>query len=724
MTLEVRCINMIKVSKTPYFEGSMVMRRKTEVEKMRKWLWRNKEIWISSLLGAVVFVLIYGVHILNPCYTDWLFHGVDGDLTQHYLGWKFYRHAGWNFPVGLIDTMAYPYETSVIFTDSIPLFAFVFKLFRFMLPVQFQYFGWFGLMCFILQGAVGAKLVKRYVSSSYGVVVGGLIFVLSPVFIDRMYWMTSLAGHFLCLLALMFVVYYEPVYNVTKKAVIGWGVLGVLCSGIHIYFLPMCGIILLGFVLLDLVKGKKKWKALLPPAAYIGAAAVTVFLFGGFGSGMKAGNDGLGYYSFNLNGFYNPHGWSAYLKDMFYTDSQYEGFGYLGLGVLVLLLFASLVWLGSNFRIPKLSAGGTAAENSGKTERKGKVGSWAVRHIDGMAWALIIAVTLFASASNVVMYGEKVLYEMPLPQFIVRLWSVFRATGRLIWPVVYVIVLGAICMDGKIIGSRVKNLLLTACLLLQILDIKGTLAAKNQMYHTENVYQTLLPSETWDRIGSETEIQHICFVSDVVNSRDILFAFGDYASDYGLTLSNFYFARSMGEKEVQAREQALAECPADTIFIFFKNESQKCLAYPMNYYEIDGLIVGCSQPLPDMEPLSKEELGTYHYDMTGSSFLSNAEVTAEGWTIHSYGNSYGPYLHAQPGTYRVTITGSGLTATDNKCYYNHGDSPLDPQNLTAEDNAVTYEVTLPEYTEDLEFAVWNVGGADIYITDMTIQKIK
>lgn len=695
---------------------------KTKAEKIRDYIWKNKEVWICGLLGAAAFLLIYGWRILNPCYTDWLFYGVDGDLTQHYLGWKFYRHGAWNFPVGLIDTMAYPNETSVIFTDSIPIFAFIFKLLRFMLPAQFQYFGWYGLLCFVLQGAIGAKLVKRYMSSSYGAVVGGLFFVLSPVFIDRMYWMTALASHFLCLLALMFVVYYEPVYKNTKKAVIGWGILGALCSSVHIYFLPICGIILLGFILLDFVKGKKKWRAFLPLTSYIGAAAGTVFLFGGFGSGMKAGNDGLGYYSFNLNGFYNPHGWSAYLKDMFYTDSQYEGFAYLGLGVLALLLFASLIWLGNNFRISgslrRLFAGVSAAEGGEKRE------SFVVRHIEGIVWGVMIAVTLFVSASNVVMYGEKVWYEIPLPKFIFQLWSVFRATGRLIWPVVYLMVLGAVCMDGKIIGRKVKNLCLTVCLLLQILDVRGVLTVKHEMYETEKVYQTLLPSEEWVRIATKTDIEHICFVSDVANSREILFSFGDYASDYGLTLSNFYFARSMGEKEVQAREKALAEMPADTVFIFFKNEMQKCLAYPMNYYEIDGLIVGCSQQLFDREPLSAADLMGYQYDMGSARFLNNAEVTGEGWTIHSYGNSYGPYLHAQPGTYLVTVAGSGLASTDHKCYYNGGDNPLELQNLSVQDTLVTYEVNLPEYTEDLEFVLWNIGAADIYVTDLTIQKVE
>ena len=105
-------------------------------KKTIEFLNRNKEMIVCALLGAAVFVFIYGVHVLDPCYTDWLLTSEDGDLTQHYLGWKFYRHAPWRFPFGMIDTMAYPNETSVIFTDSIPWFAFIFKIF---LPYLFLY---------------------------------------------------------------------------------------------------------------------------------------------------------------------------------------------------------------------------------------------------------------------------------------------------------------------------------------------------------------------------------------------------------------------------------------------------------------------------------------------------------------------------------------------------------------------------------------------------------
>ena len=48
-------------------------------------------ILTSAFIGAVLFTAIYSFRILDPTYEDWLFEG--GDLTQHYLGWLFYRRS-------------------------------------------------------------------------------------------------------------------------------------------------------------------------------------------------------------------------------------------------------------------------------------------------------------------------------------------------------------------------------------------------------------------------------------------------------------------------------------------------------------------------------------------------------------------------------------------------------------------------------------------------------
>ena len=43
----------------------------------------------TGLLSALLFILIYGVSVLNPAYTDWLMAG--GDLSQHFLGFAIYQ---------------------------------------------------------------------------------------------------------------------------------------------------------------------------------------------------------------------------------------------------------------------------------------------------------------------------------------------------------------------------------------------------------------------------------------------------------------------------------------------------------------------------------------------------------------------------------------------------------------------------------------------------------
>ncbi len=377
-----------------------------------------------------------------------------------------------------------------------------------------------------------------------------------------------------------------------------------------------------------------------------------------------------------------------------------------------MFLWAFLAWLGS------------ILEEKGKNRPDEGAGNWLERHVQGIVWVVIGTLTLLVSASHVVMYGEKVLYELPLPGALYRLWSIFRASGRLIWPLVYSIVLGAVCMNRKKIGRKTADLMLLVCLVLQFVDIRGMLVQKNEVYNQRKVYQTLLPSKDWEVIGTETGMKHICFVSDMVSNRKQLFSFGDYASDYGLTLSNFYFARSFGEKEQEAREKALAECPPDTLFVFFGNEAQKCLSYPLNYYAIDGLVVGCSEPLDGLDPLPADELTVYRYDMESGRFLNNAEVTEEGWLVHSYGNSYGPYLFAGAGRYRVSVSGSNLTAVDVKCYYRHGDVNLEPQNFVVEENHISYEVELTEWADDLEFALWNIGGSDMIVDSVVIEKVQ
>ena len=78
-------------------------------------------------IGLFGFWLIMGSEVLNPLNIAWLGDGYDP--TQHYLGWVFYRHSPWTFPIGLNPSYGLEISSAVVFSDSIPVLAFLFKPF-------------------------------------------------------------------------------------------------------------------------------------------------------------------------------------------------------------------------------------------------------------------------------------------------------------------------------------------------------------------------------------------------------------------------------------------------------------------------------------------------------------------------------------------------------------------------------------------------------------------
>ncbi|NLG05410.1 MAG: hypothetical protein GX567_16535, partial [Clostridia bacterium] len=304
---------------------------------------RKNLIYLAVVLSsACLFIMIYGIYVLDVTNTDWLMAG--GDLSQHYLGWRFYRNASWQPLIGLTDHIAYPFQESVIFTDSIPLFAVIFKLFRSVLPEQFQYFGIWGLFCFILQGTLAAKILEKYLKHPLQIFFGSQLFVIAPVIIQRMYWHTSLAAHWIILLAICMIIYQHEWFHKWYQSAAAWVLIGFLCASVHIYYLPMCACLLVSFVLSEFFSKKPVLQCLVSIPAFSISSLATIWILGGFASGMSDGAPGLGFYSFNLNGFYNPQDWSAIFPNLEkYADGQYEGFAYLGIGVIVLFVLTVLL---------------------------------------------------------------------------------------------------------------------------------------------------------------------------------------------------------------------------------------------------------------------------------------------------------------------------------------------------------------------------------------------
>lgn len=655
-----------------------------------------------ALIAAVIFLRMYGTNILNPTYVDWLMTG--GDLSQHYLGWSAYRASGWHFPIGMVDTLAYPYETSIIFTDSIPLFALFFKLLSPILSHSFQYFGIWGIVCFILQGVFAGRVIRHRTDSRVITVIAGALFVLTPAMIWRMYIHTALAGQWIIIFTLDMVINPDK-YQEKMKAYLFAAIIGFLSAAIHIYFVLINGIVLTGYVIITFFKERKPKKGLISLVIYLVSVTCTVWLFGGFNSGMAAQNTGLGVYSFNLNSFVNPLRWSKVFKEItMYGSGQQEGFSYLGAGVILLVFMAVC------FCLIKITNAKKSIKDNG---------------VQIIAIGVICVLSIVVAASPTVTIGDRVLADFNLPKIITDIWSIFRASGRIIWATVYLIMFLAVIGLLQIKRKKLCCLILGLVLILQAYDISDVINEKYKKFNERIEYQSFLTTvDFWDILAADTQIKHVLYYSSA--DQGTMYSITNWALENGKTLNDFYFARSIDELVDRNRERALKELPNDTIYIFSADEQLNCIEYSLHYYDVDGLIVGCVNPVEGFSEINNFDL-SQTWIFSGNQYLvENTGIdTDEGRILYTGGLSYGPRWNIPDGQYEIEISGEALSSDVNVAIYgDYGQIMFEHTEMFRDNSVIRLYFKAEEATDNLEILITNNSGENIILKSINMRFVK
>ncbi|MFN7978702.1 MAG: DUF6311 domain-containing protein [Vicinamibacterales bacterium] len=414
----------------------------------------------GGLAGAAFFAWIAGAGILDPTSIDWL---RKGDWVPHYFGWHYFRIEPWHWPPGAVHGYYAPLGTSIGLTDSIPLVAYLLKPFSAWLPAHTQYLGSWLLACFALQGALGARLVGRFAASAWVQFLGALLFVLMPTLLIRV-GHAALCAHFLILWALL-VVTRPPSRRFMWP---GWAALGLVAGLVQPYLAAMVLGVLAGATASG-DSGVPVGRRLAALATALGATLAGWWLSGLFlltgERSLAAG--GLGYYSMNLLAFISPEGWSAVLPNLpSATPGQpYEGFQYLGLGVLLIFLAAIVMH-------PRGRA----------TRARSVVTPWLL--------ATCLVMTAFA-VSPVVTLGSRTLVNLD------GAWTaplaLFRSSGRFVWPLVYLGLTWAIVTVARALPSRAAASVLTLAVVVQAVDLHGAHRFRRDVAHDPSFHAWLNP---------------------------------------------------------------------------------------------------------------------------------------------------------------------------------------------------------------------------------------
>ena len=550
-------------------------------------------------LGFIGFLFLYGFQVLNVTNDGWLLNSAETeglwDLSQHYQGWRAFRTLPWSFPLGLTEGL-YSKKISVAYTDSIPLFAIFFKLLSPLLPKTFQYFGLFGFLCYGFMGAFGALIARKASSHPIFIALSSIFFIINPVLLKRMFYHTALSAHFLILAAICLWIYRENISN--KWFYICSTFLGILSVGINPYFLPMVGGILCLCILCDLIS-TKKLTALLPLGLFLAAVLLSGWCIGLFYGDVSPSAEGLTRLSFNLNQFFNPANPLLEIKDYNYlwttqnystflptlslpTPWQEEGFSYLGLGFL-LFLVVTLIISFQKVQLPK--------------------GKLCIAGFGAMVFLLL-------AESPVITFGSHTLLSLTLPKVVTTLLSVFRSTGRLIWPVYYGIISFILLLFGKVLEqSKKKNLLLilfSFCLAIQILDLSPALSYKSRAYQQKISYESPLTDEMWKTLGETSDELYFYTGSHLGIYCDPEFSciFEEYAYRYNLSMNLSYLSRDISNKadartEKHFKNRKAGNSYPNIIYVFYNfSELPDAHRYHLTYFQLNGYTIGVDNEHP------------------------------------------------------------------------------------------------------------------------------
>ncbi|MCI0563231.1 MAG: DUF6311 domain-containing protein, partial [Nitrososphaera sp.] len=280
------------------------------------------------------------------------------DVKALITGMRYFIADDWQFPIFRTLKVNPPEGIVIIYTDSIPLLALVAKALRQIVGVHWNYLGiWVGA-AYVLQAVSTVILLLSLGVRTFVPCMTAAVMALSaPTFLFRLFH-APLIGHFLVILALS--LYFFSTRSSSFHNIWPWfGLLIWLALWIQVYFFLMIFAVFLAAAIQFVFARRNAWKqSVLAITVCLVGSLCLMWVSGVFWGGGSPDGGGFGHYSMNFLSPWVPQ-WSGMFpgvskifgatkgpwKELFIdaTGAQYEGYNYLGVGVLLLSCMA--LWL-------------------------------------------------------------------------------------------------------------------------------------------------------------------------------------------------------------------------------------------------------------------------------------------------------------------------------------------------------------------------------------------
>ncbi|MEY3165009.1 MAG: hypothetical protein RLZZ270_747 [Actinomycetota bacterium] len=478
----------------------------------------------AFVVGTVVFIYATGGRIIDPTNRDWL---MLGDSAQHYLGWAFFRDTPLlQWSIGANPKLGLDFASSIVFTDSIPLAAFVFKPLNVVLPETFQYLGVWIWMCFVLQAYFGVRLLARRVADRSLCGLGAALIVLAPVLGYRLvhqgYGHIALVSHFVILAAL-------DLYLDERGSVRRWAFLICCALLIQAYFVPMVVAIWIASMVSRRLAIRDTARQVAIVLGSLGIVAV-VSGFASLGGRLFVGDSSVTPEDFPYRFRWQPMalidsttdfstGWSYVMADQLELFGDVEGFTYLGSGLLLVVLPVVVlsmlrersgivsardvvVVLGivaaCAFVVPsRLFSTGIAvmlfvvvAVFAGRSIRER-------RHRALLVAAVLLGVYSMTMRPGV---GRRTFFEYDLVPVLEQFTQTFRTHARSSWVFYYVVLLALVVLVATRLPRRLAIGVFALAVVVSVVDSNPAMSQVRHRFTSQPVWVNQLDDPMWDEV--------------------------------------------------------------------------------------------------------------------------------------------------------------------------------------------------------------------------------
>lgn len=434
---------------------------------------QRRATWRLLLHGASVATLILAwLWMWGDCASPFntsCFEGFSpGDHHQHYYSWITYaRDKESHYLPPSFNNWTWPAFAPLIYGDPIPILAMLLKPLAELSTRAFQYFSLASLANLLASYICGALVAKHFRINVVGQIALAMTLSLSPIALIRLKGHEALSMQSIIIIAICWII-------LEHQSILSWSALLFISLGIHAYFVPMVS----GFAFLNAWSDYRSraicWKRSSIFFKHLGAYAVAAYaglqVFGYLSEKAEIGTtDQL--WTSNMNSLINPGPHSFLLRELpTIQPYQWEGFGYPGIGALAAVFILAIV---------SLRLGRRRAKAKGIFPRP-------------KAYLLLMLVFLVYSWGEPVYLDKlEVLGQNPFITVSGPTSSIFRATGRYIWPVTYSLIIWSYCktlQPGRLV--RKWRLLISILLILAIGEASVSAMSSVQMTMRSRISET------------------------------------------------------------------------------------------------------------------------------------------------------------------------------------------------------------------------------------------